>query len=69
MIICCQFTGHIDILTATATAEPKSYGFHNSLSNIFKLERIPTKEDKKYKFALATNNGVVTLAITKDGLK
>lgn len=69
MVICCQYTGHIDILAATAKGESKCYGFHNTLSNIFKIEPVPTREDNKFKFVLATNNGVVTLAIMKDGLK
>lgn len=68
-LICCQFTGHIDIITASETPETKSHGFHNALSNIFKIEKIPTKEDKKFKFALATNNGVGILAIMKGDLK
>lgn len=70
-LICCQFTGHVHILSVQGgkVPEPVSYVHHNTLSNIFCIEPIPTNEDKKFKFALATNNGVITLQIIKKDLK
>jgi len=71
-LICCQFTGHVNILSVSGKggAEPVGYEQHNTLSNIFRIEYIPTDKANTLKFALATNNGVIVLQIdTKKQLK
>jgi len=67
-LICCQDKGHIDIISATTNApEVISYGLHNTLGMIYKIEKLPgVASDKHYQYALASNNGVGILSIKKD---
>ena len=65
IIICCQYTGHVQTLQVTGLKPlgKVSVEHHNTLSNIFRIEPIPTDKPNSVKFALATNNGVIILQL------
>lgn len=66
-LICCQDSGHVDIIVASNAPQVMSYAQHNSLGMIYKIEKLPIgAKDKNYQFALASNNGVGILSIKKD---
>ena len=67
LLICCQDKGHVDIISVSNAPEVISYGFHNSLGMIYKIEKLPgVATDKYYQYALASNNGVAVLSLKKD---
>ena len=70
-LICCQDTGLVDIIKADdKQPDVITHGHHNTLGMIYKIEKLPTTaSDKKYLFAVASNNGVGILSIVKESEK